>query len=232
MSSLRARRPIGVPSSFRAGDQPTEVRLQDLGSLNGTLVNGIKNARATSARSQREREAKANDLRDTQAWRRHRGRGNADPGRSCAGNASCRLCGAMVRVEGDGGATGLCETCQRGTESTVEPRTSVVNSPLRQVSRGHDARGRSFRVRRLRVSAVPSQTAPQLPGPAVVGSGDSRSRMDRTGKPRQLAGYVLEKVLGKGGMGVVYRARSKEIRVPDHRTEGHPDGLGCGREES
>jgi len=186
--------------------KPPEIRLQDLGSLNGTLVNGVR-TRGCRARSARESERR----NPTTSVKLKHGDviavGETQIRVGVVREMSCRLCGALVRVESDREASDLCETCQRGTQSTV------VREPLPAVPRcvschgevtleaGYFASGDYVCQRcRRKLHRSPRDLRSLVQ--------EQSHRSDAAGTPRQLAGYVLDKVLGKGGMGVVYRAYS------------------------
>jgi hypothetical protein len=174
---LDARDAAASRHHFLLEVNPPRARLRDLGSLNGTHVNGIRHGGRhldESPEEARLRGAVEVELRDGDEIRV----GETHLRVSIEG-AACQECHRpILDGEGQSGAwvdgAWLCETCRRGT-----------------VTRG------------LGPTERPGSTTPQafaddplVPPGTLVGS------------------YVVERMLGQGGMGAVYLARSPDDGRP------------------
>ena len=205
---------------------PPEVRLQDLGSLNGTLVNGVKYGG--------REPASAVDLRDGDRIRV----GETEFQVQAAQARCCCECGTVIapaQVESCRwvGDTLLCSACRARVEAQERDRAEALERAKVQAQQ------------RPQVEAAPMHQGPPPPrggggGPAGVlalgppeggngwggGNEAAQHRADPLAvllallagrspgePPVSIPGYEVVRPLGQGGMGAVYLARRQLDRA-------------------
>jgi eukaryotic-like serine/threonine-protein kinase len=170
---------------------PPDARLRDLGSLNGTHVNGIKHGgrgRDESPEQAAERRRPEVDLKDGDQIRV-----GATMFQVTVRKApTCMACGAAIAAADEEklawvGDTFLCGTCRERAQAPAAPAPvpAVAATPERDfcVSFQRDTAG-------VLVALCKAPSAGVKP-------------------PRTIAGYDIERLLGKGGMGAVYLTRQR-----------------------
>jgi hypothetical protein len=179
---------------------PPAIRLRDLGSLNGTLVNGVKVGGRSASKSQAPKQRPKPALH------------NLKDGDSIAVGSTkirvqviaavlCRECGSECE-----GPENVCQACRNRADSTG---IWVPASPSARCAQCNEDV-----TREAGLGAVENYVCQRCRQKAQRSARDMRSLVQEQshhespkGDSKQLAGYVLEKVLGRGGMGVVYRGR-------------------------
>lgn len=185
---------------------PPAIRLIDLGSLNGTFVNGNRVGRRRKSpgnEPRRQDQPTHMDLKhgDVIAV------GETRIEIHVASKTQCRVCDTFLPESVSSTGEKICPTCQRRTASTVIPLSPVktahcvnCNSDVAEEV-GHSSSDayvcRNCREKLRRSSRELRQLV-----------AEQTQRTVPSGAKRQLGGYLLDRVLGKGATAVVYRAYS------------------------
>jgi eukaryotic-like serine/threonine-protein kinase len=166
---------------------PPAARLRDLGSLNGTHVNGIRHGGRKGGESPEQAAERCwpeIDLKDGDQIRV----GATILQVVVRKPPSCAGCGAPIAADEEEqlawvGGTLLCMTCRERAKGPTTPP-----APARA--------GQDFNVSFRRDTAGVLVALCKAPSSA-------------TNAPRTIAGYDVERLLGKGGMGAVYLTRQR-----------------------
>jgi serine/threonine-protein kinase len=202
---------------------PPRARLRDLGSLNGTTVNGVKHGgrgRHQSAEEAAGQEFPQVDLRDGDQIRV----GHTVFEVAIDVPLTCCDCGRVIPAEAAAGCrwiagTSICAACR---EKALRSQRASVPGVLPVTARPAPAPAGSA-VRRLPCcgkcgrEGPPGSPADYVCAECAKAANDPVSvlmeSLIQEGAPRsdgpQVAGYEVGRLLGKGGMGAVYHARRK-----------------------
>jgi hypothetical protein len=190
---------------------PPAVRLRDLGSLNGTLVNDVKTGGRTGA--QRPDPARRGqhphvDLQDGDRVRV----GDTEFQVEIRLAPRCRNC--LAAFEGDGGAVEAADLCDRCQETNHEEtlhwqpsaqqfRCERCGTEVTRPAAQQSSKESLCSACRQRMANDQDQLQTLL---------HDRDRLKARSESRQVGDYRLERELGRGGMGAVYLARHSSDR--------------------
>jgi len=190
---------------------PPDARIRDLGSLNGTHVNGVK----YGGRELHEKPEDAAARQYPQVDLKHGDQivvGSTQIRVSIELPLSCCQCGNEIPESQQHEAewmTGsyLCVSCRGTLTGRLRPVTTVVRPRCERCGKDVSAEVRNGRRGQYVCQACQTDLMAQE-------GGLRRLMQEAAGKPRdpaalRLDGYEIGEELGKGGMGVVYRAVRK-----------------------